>query len=660
MKFSRSHLPCRPGSRVDAPRVQCPTDQRDTRPTRAKTPRTGPKPRPWALAALALGVTSTLMGAGCRGAIEEQVAPEASVLNYTQAALSSASVRYLNGTYGPGCEGRSGNWSQSLASTPGTMPYPTLFVLANDPGCQLTITALVADVTYLASPPLPLGPDYAAQPSSFTATPGVALTLAGSGAAAFADATATAASFSSPSGTAVDAAGNVYLADTNNHRIRKITPAGVVTTVAGSGTSGYLDGSTSTARFRNPHDVVIDAAGNLYVSDTGNHCVRKVSPLGVVSTLAGSVSPGFVDAVGAAARFNAPRGIALEASGNLVIADASNNRVRRVTPTGTVTTVAGTGALGLTNGPASSATFRTPYGVAVDATGNVFVADLNNHAVRKIAGGAVTTLAGTGAAGAVDGAASAASFSSPADVTTDGAGNVFVADRGNHRLRRVYDGVVSTVAGSTAGYVDATGADARFHVPTGVVADDDGNLFVADTSNHRVRRVTTGTLSSFFGNARLDTVTNQLSFVVADSPLPPSVLEVDVEAKTVGATVSVGTVAGPDYTFDLGGVTVQVKANKVVKSVSGFVQLTDGTRPGSSYVVVAGALPEAPSLTECDDAFQVGTPTPITGPNPAIAGASLIEVGTSLASPALRTVIVRRVVSGVVAYQVIRLTFDGP
>jgi serine/threonine-protein kinase len=263
-------------------------------------------------------------------------------------------------------------------------------------------------------------------------------TLAGSGAIGATDATGTAASFNSPAGVAVDAAGNVYVADTFNNNIRKITSAGVVTTLAGSGTVGAVDATGTAASFFNPFGVAVDAAGNVYVGDYNNHKIRKITSAGVVTTLAGSGTVGAVDATGTAASFYQPAGVAVDAAGNVYVADGSNHKIRKITSAGVVTTLAGSGTIGAVDATGTAASFKYPYGIAVDAAGNVYVGDSNNHKIRKItSAGVVTTLAGSGAIGATDATGTAASFNFPYGVAVDAAGNAYVADYGNNKIRKI-------------------------------------------------------------------------------------------------------------------------------------------------------------------------------------------------------------------------------
>jgi serine/threonine-protein kinase len=246
---------------------------------------------------------------------------------------------------------------------------------------------------------------------------------------------------------AADAAGNVYVADAGNNRIRAITPAGLVSTFAGTGAQGRAD-SPDTATFNSPLGVAVDGSGNLYVADYGNDVIRKISPAGLVSTLAGTGAVGADNGAGIAATFDLPEGVAVDASGNVYVADNGNNLIRKITPAGVVSTLAGSGTAGSANGTGTSASFNSPFGVAVDAAGNVYVADSGNNLIRKITpAGVVSTLAGSGARGANNASGSAASFNTPSGVSVDASGNVYVADENNNQIRKITPaGVVSTVA----------------------------------------------------------------------------------------------------------------------------------------------------------------------------------------------------------------------
>jgi sugar lactone lactonase YvrE len=308
-----------------------------------------------------------------------------------------------------------------------------------------------------------------------------------------ANATGAAASFNSPAGIAIDAAGNIYVADSGNNEIRQITPAGVVTTRAGSTIAGSADGAGIAATFRGPSAVAVDAPGNIYVADTGNNEIRKIAPAGTVTTLAGTTTAGAADGLGSAASFNGPAGVAVDAAGNVYVADANNHEVREITPAGMVTTLAGSASVGNANGAGAAASFYLPYGVAVDADGDVYVADAGFNQIRKIApGGVVTTLAGDGFAGSTDGASAVARFSFPAGIAVDAAGNIYVADLDNNEIRRVTPaGLVSTLAGSThAGNSDGAGAAASFYLPSAVAVNAFGEVYAADAGNNEIRKVT--------------------------------------------------------------------------------------------------------------------------------------------------------------------------
>jgi IPT/TIG domain/NHL repeat len=307
----------------------------------------------------------------------------------------------------------------------------------------------------------------------------------------YADGTGTTALFNFPTGIVKDAAGNFFVADRDNHRIRKMTPAGVITTFAGSGVAGLLDGTGTTARFNQPYGIAIDASDNIYIADRINHAIRKITPAGVVTTIAGNGTPGLANATGSAARFNEPLGLAVDATGNIFVADYINSLVRKVTPAGVVTTFAGNG-FGLTDGTGTAASFNGPFGIAFDAAGNLFIGDYNNNAIRKITPAAVvSTFAGNGSAGNTDGTGAAARFNRPTQMAIDASGNMYVCDAFNDRIRYITAaGVVTTFAGTSAGNADGPGATASFLTPIGICADwTNKSFYIADANNVRIRKI---------------------------------------------------------------------------------------------------------------------------------------------------------------------------
>ena len=324
-------------------------------------------------------------------------------------------------------------------------------------------------------------------------------TLAGSAVTSgSADGTGSTARFNFPTSVALDSSGNAYVADFNNHTIRKVTPAGVVSTLAGSaGMPGSTDGTGSAARFNNPHGITVDSNGNAYVADYGNHTIRKITPAGVVTTLAGLAgSAGSADGTGSAARFSNPAGIGVDSGTNVYVADTGNQTIRKITSVAVVSTLAGlAGNAGSANGTGSAARFNSPFDVAPDASGNIYVADFGNDTIRKITSTAVvSTLAGAaGVAGSADGTGSSARFNGPTGVGVDSAGNIYVADFNNNTIRKSTPaGVVSTVAGlaGSGGSVDGPTGAARFNGPGDVAVDSGAKTYISDTNNHTVRLMT--------------------------------------------------------------------------------------------------------------------------------------------------------------------------
>lgn len=300
-----------------------------------------------------------------------------------------------------------------------------------------------------------------------------------------------------PSGIWIDKAGTMYVCDSENATIRKVDAAGVVSTVAGSpGNFGSADGPGAQATFWFPHSVVTDSAGNIFVADL-KHTIRKIDPTGVVSTYAGAAGIiGFVDGPGAQARFHQPEGVATDSAGNVYVADSGNNAIRKITPDGMVSTLAASPSLDEGIGGADIATvIASPIGITVDSAGSVIVANAGGGTVLKVGPtGEVSLLAGAFALhGSVDGRAADARFNDPFAVASDTAGNVYVSDLFNQTIRKIsLDGMVSTVAGAAGspGESDGTGEEARFNNPWGIAIDAAGDIFVADMDNHTIRKIT--------------------------------------------------------------------------------------------------------------------------------------------------------------------------
>ena len=316
-------------------------------------------------------------------------------------------------------------------------------------------------------------------------------TMAGSDLAGFVDGIGSVAKFNNPSGIVIDTEGNLFVSDYSNHCIRKITPRGVVSTYAGTGQPGASNGYRLKAGFNHPYGLAIDSEGNLYVGDVANHRIRKISPDGMVTTLAGK-RKGFSDRQGELAMFNHPYGVAVDQNKNVYVADSYNNKIRKVAPDGTTTTVAGSGNDGFVDGLGAGAEFYVPIGIVTDAEGNLFVGDEGNSSVRKITpDGSVTTLAGNGKFSFADGIGRNAAFNAPGGIAIDAKGNLFVADYLNNCIRKVApDGDVRKIAGNLKkGFADGVPSNAQFYYPFGIAVDNSGAIYVGDYFNHRVRKI---------------------------------------------------------------------------------------------------------------------------------------------------------------------------
>jgi len=434
---------------------------------------------------------------------------------------------------------------------------------------------------------------------------GIITTLAGNGLNKFGGdgGAAIRASLNSPQGVAVDAAGNIFIADSLNNRIRKTLADGtVITTAAGSGAALSLaDGGAATnAALGSPASVAVDSAGNIFIADDANHRVRKVAPNGVITTVAGNGVAGSsgdnIPAVSAA--LNHPIGVALDAAGNLYITDRFNNRVRKVSAAGIITTVAGNSVAGFSgdNGPATGAQLRAPFGVAVDAGGNLYIGDDGNNRVRKVsAAGIITTVAGNGLAGSSGdgGPATVAALNSPRGVAVDGAGNLYVADSGNHRVRKVSAGVISTVAGNGTGAFWGDGGPptaASLNCPSGVAVDIAGRLYVADLGNDRIRKIEVPPVAPSLALAP-----STLTFTAAAGATSVPPLQISVSGPLAGLpwTVQAASETGNWLAATPGAGEVPGTINVSV-NVSG---LTPGTYRGAVAVQAPLAAPPTQNVT---------------------------------------------------------------
>ena len=296
------------------------------------------------------------------------------------------------------------------------------------------------------------------------------------------------ARFNTPSDGVFDSQGNLFIVDYSNHKIRKISPEGVVSTFAGS-SQGYADGVGTNAQFNYPINVAIDDGDNLYISDSFNYRIRKITPSGVVSTLAGSTH-GNQDGIGANAQFGYPSGLTLDDDGYLYVADSGNHAVRKITPEGLVTTYAGS-VQGNENGNLSTAKFNYPSSIIFDAEGNLLVADSDNHQIKNISpSGVVSTYAGS-MAGFEDGNVLRSKFNFPSDVKIDLDGTMYVADFNNFSIRKITpnDEVLTLAGDGTVGANDGIGANATFNRAYALIIGKDHTIYVIDTSNHRIRKI---------------------------------------------------------------------------------------------------------------------------------------------------------------------------
>ena len=501
-------------------------------------------------------------------------------------------------------------------------------------------------------------------------------------------ATAAASGLSLPGGVAIDASGNLYVADYGHNVIRKITPAGVVTVFAGSGSAGSTNGTGAAASFNGPTGLATDASGNVYVADANNNMIRKITPGGVVTTFAGNLTGGTINANGTSATFNSPTGVATDAAGNVYVADFGNGLIRKITPAGDVTLYAGNlngsgiATSGHADGTGTSASFLKPYAIAADAAGNLYVADQGNFTIRKItpAGGglgAVTTLAGTaGISGAADGTGAAASFSNSINgLVADSQGNIFVADAANLIIREITPaGVVSTFAGAGSfGAVpqDGIGTAATFLFIGGIAINSQDDLLFSDNGNNNIRKALTtgfyitptlpaglsmdgtGTISGTpTAGSPLTTYTitaYNSSGVSAPATVDISVFDVNTDATLSNLTASAGTLspafAAASTTYILNvpnstsSTTVTPTVNQSLASVkvngsgvtSGSVSSSLPLNTGSNTISIVVTAKDG-ITTKTYTIYAVRAAATILPPVIAYAGPQTYTVGTAISS----------------------------
>jgi uncharacterized protein (TIGR03437 family) len=431
------------------------------------------------------------------------------------------------------------------------------------------------------------------------------------------NAIATAAKLSQPTSIAVDAAGNIYFADAGNARVRMISPSGVITTVAGNGSPGFSgDGGPATAAsFNNPVGIAVDAAGNIYIADFIGSIVRKVSG-GIVTTIAGKYGLGdeFGDGglATSAVLFN-PSGVAVDASGNVYIADTTNNVIRKITASsGNISIAAGTahfqGFAG-DGGKATAASLNSPTAVAVDAAGNLFIADTGNNRVREVnaSNGNISTIAGTGVAGSIGdngGAATSAQLYKPSGIAVDGAGNVFIASTQTNRVLEISGGNISTVAGNGIAGTFGNGGSPAFaevNQPKGVAVDAAGNVYIADTLNNRIQKISSVSAPAPIITANgVVPVYSTVSTVQPGEwiaiyganlgPAAPVNWNGDFPTELGGTSVSIDGIAAYLYYVSAGQVNVQVPDDaNIGRAVT--VKVTVGSQSVSSNVNLASVAP---------------------------------------------------------------------
>ncbi len=399
-------------------------------------------------------------------------------------------------------------------------------------------------------------------------------TIAGNGIAGFAGdgGTATAAEFHKPNKFYIDGSGNIYVPDNFNNRLRKISSSGIVTTIAGTGVSGGAGdgGPAALAQLYGPTDVTLDVAGNIYIAELDGNRVRKINTSGIISTIAGNGMPGFSGDGGPAvsALLHGPESVYFDAGGNLYISDAFNQRIRKINSSGIISTFAGNGWSGYSGdgSPATAAGLSYPYGLSGDASGNIYLADQLNHVIRKInASGIISTVAGNGfgSYGGDGGPATDAQLNNPTDVYADNAGNLLIGDKLNQRVRKVSSsGIITTIAGvGTTGFSGDGGpaTNAQFNWPAFVTMDAGGRIYISDNLNYRIRVISGGNTAPHFVNGPIQNITICLNESTIHVPIDSELSATDpdiaqVETWSVLTPPLYGSLAATYSTSSTGGI----------------------------------------------------------------------------------------------------------
>ena len=457
--------------------------------------------KPLLFAILFISLSAILLGTGCK---KTKAATDAPSLNTNDVILDVTSTTAQSGatitSIGSSEITANGVCYSSTNTTPTINDLKT-----TDPIITYTytftsnLTGLTPSTTYYvrAYATNQYGTGYGATVKFVTSTTlsgvtGAVTTFAGNATGGYADGTGAGATFNNPQGMALDAQGNIYVADAFNNRIRKITPSGTVTTIAGNGTAGYSGdkGNALNAQFYGPRGVAVDVQGNVFVADFGNNVIRQINTSGIITTIAGNGTAGYNNGTGTdTVRFNSPADVAVDNKGNIFVADYNNNLIRKITSAGVVSTVAGTLSPGYVNGTVNTTTgayvsFDKPLALVLDAAGNIYVADSGNSAIREITPALVTTTVAGG-----PGQSTLVGY--PAGIAMDALGNFFITDQSGRVIELTAARVLYDLAGApnVAGFADGSGTAAQFNTPQGIGVDASGNIYVADSNNNRIRKV---------------------------------------------------------------------------------------------------------------------------------------------------------------------------